>query len=471
MEEERRAAIEEARREKREKRRRRRKISLVILAVAVIGLGVLIFKWAYGIELLDKAEAAGKEALISQKIADADALAKGYFYDEAIALLLEDESLYDAQAAVSGANGESAGGDGSANGEAGKDGADSASSKPDPILQKVAEIEKLKNSLVKYDGVFEHVFFHSLIVYPELAFDDYGHPAEGYNMWMTTVTEFKRMLPYFYEDGYILYPLNELIENDPDAPGSVKLKDIYLPEGKKPLVISIDDVNYYDYMKPDGFANRLVLGEDGRVWTEVITPQGEVTVTRDGDVMPILDDFVAEHPDFSWRGAKGVIALTGYQGALGYRITDGLPTEAEDQQTVKAIADTLKADGWLFACHSYTHNSYFRTYTVTMEQMQWDTDRWINKIAPWVGETNIYISPFGWQWDNNNKIHRYIAESGYQIFCPVSNARRITTYDDIVVMPRVDLDGYTMTKRVSELEEHYFPVSRVIDEARPAPTW
>ena len=35
--------------------------------------------------------------------------------------------------------------------------------------------------------------------------------------------------------------------------------------------------------------------------------------------MPIVDDFVREHPDFSYRGDKGTIALTGYNGVLGYR--------------------------------------------------------------------------------------------------------------------------------------------------------
>lgn len=424
--------MENTGRKHRKSSNKRKLTLLIIILVLIIVLAVVAVigsKRAAALEL--------KQQRIQETIASAEQMIQGYFYDEAIELLMMDSELYD------------------------------ETNSEDPIIAKVLEAEALRTALVKYEGPIEHIFFHSLIVYPELAFDDYGHPAEGYNMWMTTVDEFKAMLPYLYEDGFILYPLNEYIEDDPLNPGKIKLKDIYLPPGKKPLVISIDDVNYYDYMKPDGFANRLVLGDDGRVWTEVITPDGEVTLTRDGDVMPILDDFVAEHPDFSYRGAKGVMALTGYQGALGYRITDDLPEEAKWQQEVKAIADTMKADGWLFACHSYTHNQYFNNGKVTMEQMIYDTDRWIQKIAPWVGETNIYISPFGWHWNNNNSIHRYIAESGYQIFCPVGNARRITVYDDIISMPRVNLDGYTMNKRASEVEKYYFPVDQVMDKMRP----
>ena len=45
-------------------------------------------------------------------------------------------------------------------------------------------------------------------------------------------------------------------------------------------------------------------------------------VTGDYDVVPILDSFIKEHPDFSYHGRKGILAMTGYDGVLGYR-TDG----------------------------------------------------------------------------------------------------------------------------------------------------
>lgn len=410
------------------------KLAVAVGSIVVVALAIIIAKSAMGQDI--KASAQNSTDEKSTVIAEADKLALGYFYDEALGVLQRESDLMD------------------------------QSTTGDAIQLKMADIKHQKESLVKYNGVVEHVFFHSLIIYPELAFDNKGHPAQGYNMWMTTVKEFKAMLPELYKRGYVLYPLNETITVAGD--GTVSPKDIYLPKGKKPLVISIDDVNYYDYMKPDGFANRLVIGPDKRVWTEVITPQGETKLTRDGDVMPILDDFVAKYPDFSWKGTKGVIALTGYQGALGYRITDGLPEESKWQQEVKAVADNLKAEGWLFACHSYTHNGYFRTGKVTMAQMKYDTDRWKQKIAPWVGETNIYISPFGWHWDNKNPIHRYIADSGYKIFCPVDISRKTIFYKDIMVMPRVNLDGYTMQKRPEFLNQYYFDVNKVYDKSRPA---
>ena len=239
-----------------------------------------------------------------QLLEKADTLRRGYFYDEALELLENaDKKLVN-----------------------------------DDVKQAIETCQQDKDSLVKYEGMPYHVFFHSLIIYPELAFDNEGHPAEGYNMWMTTVSEFKKMLPLLLENDFVLYDINELIQVNED--GSVTQKDIYLPQGKKPLILSVDDLSYYDYMAPDGFATRLVINEQGDVVTEVKAPDGTVSNTYDGDVQPIVDQFVKEHPEFSFRGAKGILAPTGYQGAFGYRITDlELYTPEEGQQILEPVVN------------------------------------------------------------------------------------------------------------------------------------
>ena len=322
--------------------------------------------------------------------------------------------------------------------------------------------------LVKYEGPVHHVFFHSLIAYTDLAFDNDSR-ANGYNYWMTTVSEFKKMLPELLERGYMLYDIEELIEQDPNDPTKIKKKDIYLPEGRKPLVLSIDDVNYYDYMRPDGFATKLVLDKNGEVANEIVTPNGETIISREADVMPILDDFVKEHPEFSFHGAKGILALTGYQGALGYRITDLTGEElkkAIDDAT--KVANKLKETGWRFACHSYTHNQYFKNYTVTMGQLKHDTERWIKYIEPVTGKTNIYISPFGFRFKTNDERYRYIVSKGFNIFCPVQKTPELSLHDgDNVIMTRFNLDGYNLFKRKEYLTENYFDAEKVIDPTRP----
>ena len=380
--------------------------------ICLLAVITLIFAIC-GCESVDK-----KEQSIAEQISKAKEMEKGYFYDEALSFL--DASAYQ---------------------------------EDERIVNLKNEIAGKKNSLVKYDGQFYHVFFHSLIVYPELAFDgDYMH--EGYDMWMTTVSEFKNMLPQLYERGFILYSMADIKKD----------KEILLPPGKKPLVISIDDVCYYDYMKNDGFADRLVVNEKGEVACEVRTPEGETIVTYDGDVMPILDQFVKEHPDFSYRGAKGVVAVTGYEGALGYRITDLEGEELAKAQTeVKRISEVMKNNGWLFACHSYTHNDYFKDGGVEYETLVGDTQRWANTIAEYVLEPDIYISPFGYHLDPGDERLEYLsADMGFKYFCPVSTAMRTIFADDgTVIQERFNLDRFNMRNQKEFINETFFDVDSV----------
>ena len=95
-----------------------------------------------------------------------------------------------------------------------------------------------------------HIFFHSLIYDTSLAFGDKSKTVDGYNSYMTTVYEFEKILEQMYEKGYVLVSIHDIAEVQVQPDGTEKLvkKDIMLPEGKIPFVVSQDDVNYYDYM-------------------------------------------------------------------------------------------------------------------------------------------------------------------------------------------------------------------------------
>src|SRR5699024_7083112 len=100
--------------------------------------------------------------------------------------------------------------------------------------------------------------------------------------------------------------------------GTMSRGSILLPPGKKPFVLSQDDGSYYHYRDGDGMASRLVLDEKGQVKCEYREDDGSISV-GDYDMVPLIDSFVEEHPDFSYRGRKGILAMTGYNGVLGYR--------------------------------------------------------------------------------------------------------------------------------------------------------
>ena len=282
-----------------------------------------------------------------------------------------------------------------------------------------------------YDGVVEHLFFHPVIAYPELAFDGDAQ-ANGLDDFMVTVNEFNKILDSLYEKDYILVDIGDVWSETTGEDGAPKMvrNTLYIPEGKKPMVFSYDDTNYYPYMLENGFAHKLVLGEDGKVWSWGLDPQGQEVTSRDLDAIPILDKFVEEHPDFSPFGAKACLSLTGYEGILGYRTqTDGAVewTEAleanrqREREAVKPIIEELRRTGWTFGSHTWGH---IRLGSGNMAKIQADTQKWFDEVGSLVGETDILFYPHGERpdggdWKQTGEAFKYLQGQGFRVFCSV----------------------------------------------------
>jgi len=310
-----------------------------------------------------------------------------------------------------------------------------------------------------YKGNIYHIFFHSLIVYPELAFNN--PRSELYKQYMITRDEFVKILPELYKNNFVLIDINSIYIVNTD--GSVVKNPIYLPEGKKPLIISLDDLSYYDRELGHGFASKLVIDEKGKVATEVVMPSGIATTTRTGDVVPILDDFVASHPDFSLQGAKGTIALTGFQGILGYRteLVDS-PTHYQDLESVKNVIAKLKATGWNFASHSYSHEDAFYKGTISLDELKKDTSRWGAEVKPLVGETKIFIGPFGQIFEPKDSRREYLVSKGFKVFGGVGANLYLRYFGSYIVMDRADIDGYRLSHN-QDLLKPFFDYNAVVD--------
>ncbi|MBR5126914.1 MAG: polysaccharide deacetylase [Roseburia sp.] len=364
-------------------------------------------------------------------LAKADQLALGYYYDEAIAVLENVPAEY---------------------------------TQDEEVLTKITEYQTARDSFVPYEEPVRHIFFHSLIVDTSLAFDG-DYMENGYNYWMTTVDEFKAMLEELYANDFVLIDIHEIAREEVDENGNVKMvaNAPLVPAGKKPLVLSVDDVNYYEYMEKDGFARNLMIDENGNVKNLYIDKDGNELI-GDYDVAPILDSFVKEHPDFSLRGAKGILALTGYEGALGYdtHLTDS-PTLEEDIATATAVANRLKETGWLFAIHGYGHRDAKK---ITYSHLVTDTTRWLNDIGTIVGETDIYIFPYGSEIDYPSDKLNYFESVGLRYFCGVWTKPFVSVKSTYVRQTRCNLDGYNMITRPKSLAD-LFDVSKVLDPDRP----
>ena len=318
------------------------------------------------------------------------------------------------------------------------------------------------------DQAVEHIFFHPVIAYPQYAFHESPLPESqriGLDDWMVTVDEYKKILQNLYDKDYILVAMEDVWSEVTDGSGAHMVRNtLMLPEGKKPLIISFDDVNYYEYMLEGGFTSKLVVGEDGQIWAECTDPYTKETfLTQDLDATPILDQFVLEHPDFSLNGAKAIFSLTGYQGILGYRTQDDRDIAADDPKrpefeayrqgeidAVKPVIQRLKETGWTFGSHTWGHIN-LGSETRTLQSVKNDTERWLDEVGTLVGPTNILFYPHGARpdgndWHKTGPMFQYLQSMGFRVFASVGVNSFSYIKNDIsaVICDRLHPDGTTL---------------------------
>lgn len=333
---------------------------------------------------------------------------------------------------------------------------------PEPPPAPVQEPYEIKDpteereGYVPWTGVVEHLFFHPVIAYPELAFDG-DNQANGLDDFMVTVDEYNKILQSVYDKGYVLVDISSVWseEEGEDGPHMVR-NTLYLPEGKKPLILSYDDTNYYPYMLENGLTYKLIIGEDLKLASWGRDPEGNEVVSRDLDAIPILDKFVEEHPDFSPFGAKGCLSLTGYEGILGYRTqTDTKEWDdakeanrQKEREAVQPIIEELRRTGWTFGSHTWGH---IRLGDGNMTRIEADTQRWLDEVGSLVGETTILFYPHGERPDGNDwtmtgPAFQYLQSKGFRVFCSVGVESFSFIKKDIsaVICDRLHPDGTTL---------------------------
>ncbi len=376
------------------RRRRRSKMQvfkesylpMVLLALAVILIIVIIVTMSASAKkrkdeaLKESIQAANSEAAymlqLEQEaqslILEADSLAAGFDYDGAIAIVDSFRGdIYEF----------------------------------DDLLAKRNAYLAAKESLVAWDDPSKVISLstHHLVAEPVRAFTNETYKSSiKYNF--ITVNEFSFMLQSMYEKGYILVSMDDIVEEKVSPDGSItySAKTLYLPEGKKPFTL-IQTHNSPSYVfdnngdnEPDcisGFGSRLLVTNAGELTCEYTNRKNE-TLTGNYDLVPILEGFIAEHPDFSYMGARATIAVTGKNFLFGYQtnpsIIDRNGEDYYNQQVAqaKAVADKLKDMGYTIACYTYGNKRYGE---LEIADIQEDLESWKKNVAPIVGETDTLV--------------------------------------------------------------------------------
>lgn len=444
---------------------------------AILILGILLFFWgtskpasstAHGTENTETESELSPEELRAiqraEMLASAEHLALTYDYDGAIALIQSWEGY----------------------------------AEDEELTGKITAYETQKAACVRVDiSQVTHIFYHSLVVDPVRCFDVNDFQGRGNYEWMTTISEFNKITQEMYDRGYVIVSIHDLYRYETDENGNQIMveNDIYLPEGKKAFVLSFDDLSYYHSYDNYGYAAKLVLDENGKVINEYIDAEGNVLYGA-YDYVPLLDAFIEEHPDASYHGAKGIIALTGYNGILGYRSDESYNLSTPDLDTnkrqwleahpdfdleteraaAKEVADAMKANGWTFASHTWGH---LNVGSKSLGTLKTDNEKWQRNVASLVGETNVIIFAHGtdledWgDYSATNEKFNYFFSEGFNVFCNVDGSSEYLVHfgPNYLRQGRRNLDGIRFYYNISGQQNNLsdlFDVNEIIDPARPA---
>lgn len=335
------------------------------------------------------------------------------------------------------------------------------------LIEEIKPMEEVNKEveLVDFQGTVEHLFFHPLILDKEAAFKGPKWNSDNMDDWFVTVEEFNKVLESLYSNNYVLVDANELYEEvEVNGIKLIKKKNIRVPKEKKPLIISIDDLSYNEGMR-SSTAQRLILDHNNQLATYRKDKSGKEIIGYDETVI-LIDKFVEKHPDFSIKGAKGIIALTGYEGIFGYKSDYDSPNYARERAEALRVGNKLKENGWKFASHSYGHND---NQKVSLEYFKRDIDKWEKEVATLVGSTQIYIYPHGTSLPEGSDKFKYLQSKRFKIFYAVgSEAYEKISNNTLAVMgDRMAVDGITLRHRRKNFLKFY-DAKEVIDlNSRP----
>ncbi|MGI6169035.1 MAG: polysaccharide deacetylase family protein [Christensenellales bacterium] len=323
-------------------------------------------------------------------------------------------------------------------------------------------LDEHSKNLVLYEGPVEHLFTHCLLAYPELA------PA---NYWTDCITpyEFKKVLQSLYENDFILVNIDDIVSNPSGDDANFEFTKMMLPEGKKPMVWSFDDVVYDARKTGNGMVDKLIIDENGKIASETYLADGSVKVSYDNEFVMILDSFVEEHPDFSFEGAKGAFALTGFQGILGYRTQHDSPKDRDAEiEAAKKVVAKLKENGWTFISHTYGHP---HMGSADLAKVADDTQKWQDEVASIVGDTQILVWPYGDRiLPSDTARYQVLKDAGFRLFCGVgAMIHNKVESDGTLFMDRATIDGTSLWGFGKYYNGRLFNIDEVRDPIRPKP--
>lgn len=350
---------------------------------------------------------------------------------------------------------------------------------PEDDIINNALLEATSNTVetTEYKGKIPVLCVRNLICDTDTAFK---RPQSGSdNDYYITVNEFRAILEELYANDYILVdPLTYAgMENET----YMVERPLTIPVGKKPVVIMIDNLTYGLATVGDGVCTKLTLNDKGEILSEYTTGDGEVKSGREFEAIGILDSFVSQHPDFSFDGVKGTIAVSGFESVFGYVVSRnqadyrqktsesmGLdPVSYTDDEikanckTVSNIAAALKDNGWQFASNTYAFFNSAKNEKI--DSIKKDTQLWLDEIGSLLGEVHMISYPNGNYIPGSDERAEYLKSKGFRVYFGTGTEPYTTYGYNYLYYDRIMVSSWTLSKYNFKA---FFDKSKIMDPAR-----
>ncbi len=329
------------------------------------------------------------------------------------------------------------------------------------LQAKRAEYINSMSAMIEYKdpSTIPNLSFHVLIhdMSRALQSEQYGG---NYNKNFVTTSEFTKILEHLYNNGYVLVDFESFVGSKTDINGNEQFEavPIYLPADKKPVMITETMVNYFAYMidpdgdgiadaKGSGFASKLVLDDNGDIKAEYVDANGQTNVGN-YDLVPILEDFIASHPGFAYRGARAILAVTGHEGVFGYRINSAVVASKgndyweKEVAGAKEITNALREKGYTIACYTYKNDAYS---SLSVAQIQADLQSWATQITSVIGNVDTFVfAKTSNISDYSGSAFQVMYQSGFRYFISNGDSPMTQVNSTYVRQNRLMVTGETM---------------------------
>lgn len=330
---------------------------------------------------------------------------------------------------------------------------------------------------VHWDPV-EHLAIKPIIADAARAFDG-DRFARSADLDLLLIDEFEAILGKLYENDYVLVDPHAFLNDDGTLAG------VSCPRGKKPLVLVLEDF-YASFPRAEsGIAMALDCDDDGRIVGCLLDEDGTWRSDRSFSAIGIVETFIEAHPDFSFDGATGAIAIVGQNGLFGHPVADvqdlALRREAEqydltvppsyvtdfeeNRAKVERIVSALRANNWRIADGTYGR---LHLAEASLDDIRQDISLSERFVEPWTGPLDTLYGPFGQHITYDAAKMNLWIEAGRTLHSGHDVRAYSVAGDRYVYTARTFCSGYGLRRPGEFNLNRFFNAAEVIDRtARP----